>query len=69
MTAAVCGAAEILRSGGPVAVPFRPCCAAVLLRAGAPGREGADEGCPFGAGPAVEAQLLLLTGPLPVGDP
>ena len=33
MTGPTCGAAVFLRSGGPVQVPFRPCCAVVLLHA------------------------------------
>jgi hypothetical protein len=30
---ATCGAAAFLRRGGPVQVPFRPCCVAALLHA------------------------------------
>ena len=33
MTEPTCGAAVFLREGGPVRVPFRPCCAAALLHA------------------------------------
>ncbi len=33
MTASICGAAAFLRPGGPHQVPFRPCCAATVLRA------------------------------------
>lgn len=111
MTATTCGAAEIIRSGGPVAVPFHPCCAAVLLRAAAspaaalPPAQSASSAeaapsaqlapltgtaqadppaplsdvdsaismaaglCPLVADPAAEAQLLLMTEPVGVGDP
>jgi hypothetical protein len=31
MTAPICGAGRILHGAGPVAVPFRSCCAAALL--------------------------------------
>jgi hypothetical protein len=31
-----CGAAAVLRPGGPVRVPFRECCVAALLGAPAP---------------------------------
>jgi hypothetical protein len=31
-----CGAMAILRAGGPVQVPFRPCCVAAILLAEAP---------------------------------
>jgi hypothetical protein len=34
MSEPTCGAATFLRPGGPVQVPFRPCCAAALLHAG-----------------------------------
>jgi hypothetical protein len=33
MTDPICGAGRILHGGGPVAVPFRTCCAAALLAA------------------------------------
>ncbi len=101
MTAEVCGAAEILRSGGPVAVPFRPCCVAAVLRAAAgTGLAGLADPisglagppcaspafadplttgpaspstpvvhCLLEADPAAEAQLLLMTEPIAVGDP
>lgn len=34
MTAVGCGASRLLQHGGPVAVPFRACCAAAVVRAG-----------------------------------
>ncbi|MET8147377.1 hypothetical protein ACIBSW_25750 [Actinoplanes sp. NPDC049668] len=33
MNEPTCGAAAVLRPGGPTRVPFRPCCAAALLLA------------------------------------
>lgn len=35
---AVCGVADLLRSGGPVRVPLRECCAAALFGVQAPAR-------------------------------
>ena len=64
MTGPLCGAATFLRPGGPVRVPFRPCCAAALVHAsqaadpvppscpGRPESRGADPGA-----------LFALTGP------
>ncbi|MBB4766943.1 hypothetical protein ACFQFC_22265 [Amorphoplanes digitatis] len=51
MTEPTCGAAAVLRPGGPVRVPFRPCCAAALLLAAqipGPGKSAGQEGvaCP-----------------------
>lgn len=67
MTAAGCGASRLLRHGGPVAVPFRACCAAALVRAGA---GGADEPsgslhapflCAADGRPGLDASAGLLT--------
>jgi hypothetical protein len=32
MSGLSCGAAEVLHPGGPISVPFRPCCLAALLQ-------------------------------------
>jgi hypothetical protein len=45
MTEPMCGAAAFLRPGGPVRVPFRACCAAVLLHA-AQASDAAPPPCP-----------------------
>ena len=45
MTEPTCGAATFLRADGPVQVPFRPCCAAVLLHA-ARASDASPPACP-----------------------
>ncbi|UQU68793.1 hypothetical protein COUCH_37715 [Couchioplanes caeruleus] len=65
MTASTCGAEAILRAGGPVQIPFQPCCVAVLLRAcrtayAAP----ATVACPLRAD--LRALTAAATVPVPV---
>jgi hypothetical protein len=69
MTDVVCGAAQVLRGGGPVAVPFQACCAAVLIRAGADASAAPDFPCTITV--PVDAGSLLggADAPIAVGEP
>ncbi|MEU4222561.1 hypothetical protein [Actinoplanes sp. NPDC026623] len=65
MTEPTCGAAALLRPGGPVRVPFRQCCAAALLLAArTPGPDTpageAAASCPHRVASLIE--LAPLTG-------
>lgn len=65
MTEPTCGAAAVLRPGGPVRVPFRQCCAtALLLAARVPGPDKpvgeAAVACPRRVAPPFE--LAPLSG-------
>lgn len=68
MTEFTCGAAAVLRRGGPVQVPFRLCCAAALLQTA----RAADElppRCPWVAEPPASefasAPILLVGEGIP----
>ncbi len=62
MTEPRCGAVSFLGSGGPVRVPFRPCCAAAIVHA-AQAPDCAAPPCPRLLQAAVAGDALLLLSP------